>query len=343
MDRREIMTGVESVEDDMNARRPDQGVEVSTLLGGDYDAFEAVVSGASSGPLAVIGPPFGGREVALNAAANRLDAIHLRLGPGDGIDTLRAKIGNEPVVVDNCHHLYKRTVGGFDPVEQFLEVLAHVDTPVVTGWNTYAWAYLKATQGIDREFPVQVEIEPLAAGNLAELVLGRYDEMPRFLPNDSRIDGLLSVRRYTLEWRDHTMSVPVPIPNPAAIVAFSGDDEVDPKDVVFERLAVVSDGNVGVATAIWESLRGTELRPSDIVRPETDLALDREEALCLRIILAKECVEQSELAETIGHGPDRILGRLVREGLIMVREDIVSLNPMAVPTAVSETERRRIL
>ncbi|MGB9955652.1 hypothetical protein ACOZ4B_04575 [Haloferax prahovense] len=282
-------------------------------------------------------------EVALDAAANRLDAVHVRLAPGDDIDTLRATFGDEPVVVDDCHHLYTRAIGGFEPIEQFLEVLAHVDTPVVTGWNSYAWAYLTAAQRIDREFPVRVEIESLTAGDLAELVLGRYDELPRFLPNDSGTDGLLSVRRYTLEWRDHTVSVPVPIPNPAAIVGFGGDGEVDPKEVVFERLAVVSDGNAGVATAIWESLRSTELRPSDIVRPETDLALNREEAFCLRIILAKECVEQSELAEIIDDGLDHILGRLVREGLVTVEEDIVSLKPTAVPTAVSETEQRRIL
>lgn len=319
------------------------GVDAATLLGDEYDAFEAVVSGASSGPLAVIGPPFGGREVALDAAADRLDAVHVCLAPGDDIDTLPAKLGDEPVVIGGCHHLYNRGIGGFAPVGQFLDVLAHVDTPVVTGWNSYAWAYLTAAQRIDREFPVRVEIEPLTAGDIAELVLGRYDEMPRFVPNDSVIDGLLSVRRYTLEWRDHTVSVPVPVPNLAAIVVFGGDDEVDPKDVVFERLAVVSDGNAGVATAIWESLRDAEIRPSDIVKPETDLDFDREEAFCLRIILAKECVKQSELAEIIDDGLDRILGRLVREGLVMVEEDTVFLKPTAVPIAVSETERRRIL
>ena len=91
------------------------GVDTSTLLGDEYDAFEAVVSGASSGPLAVIGPPFGGREVALDAAADRLDAVHVCLAPGDDIDTLPAKLGDEPVVIGGCHHLYKRGIGGFAP------------------------------------------------------------------------------------------------------------------------------------------------------------------------------------------------------------------------------------
>ena len=163
-------------------------------------------------------------------------------------------------------------------------------------------------------------------------------EMPTFVP-DETAPGILEVRRYGVEWRGHDLSVPVPVPSLAAIRASLADGDVDPEDVVFERLAAVSDGNVGVATAIWEGSRREDIRPSDVVAGGSDLKFDREEAFCLRILLSKERVERAELARTVD-GAGRVLGRLLREGVASADDRVVRLDPAAVPTAVAESERR---
>jgi len=76
--------------------------------------------------------------------------------------------------------------------------------------------------------------------------------------------------------------------------------------------------------------------------PTSDRDLSREEAFCLRIVLAKERVDRAQLADIVDE-LDRVLGRLARDGLVTVEDGIVELVPTAVPTAVATTERGRIL
>lgn len=138
------------------------------------------------------------------------------------------------------------------------------------------------------------------------------------------------------------MSVPIPTVSPVAVRALFSDGDLDPADVTFGRLATVSNGNLGVATAIWETRQGTEVRPSDVAVPTSDRNLDREEAFCLRIVLAKERVDRAQLSAIVDE-LDRVLGRLSRDGLVTVEDGIVELVPAAVPAAAAATERGRIL
>ncbi len=323
-------------------RPRDSDIDVPTLLGDDHEAYERALA-EGTGPVAVTGDPFAGRGTVLDHAARRLDATRVELDPGDGIDRIRMAMGDGPVVVYGCQHLYERRVGGFDDLSAFLDELAGADVPVVAGWNRYAWAYLAAVRGLDREFSVTVGIAPVPADRIAELVLERYDEMPRFVADDPDRGGLVVTDRYELGWRGRTVSVPVPKASPVAIRALFADGDLDPEDVVFGRLAAAANGNVGVAVAIWNLRRGAELRPSNVAAPTSDLDLRREEAFCLRIVLASERVEREQLAAILDGSLDRILGRLSRDGLVAVEDGTVSLVPAAVPTAADATDRGRIL
>jgi len=73
--------------------------------------------------------------------------------------------------------------------------------------------------------------------------------------------------------------------------------------------------------------------------PEPDRDLNREEAFCLRIVLAKERVKREQLS-TIIDTLDRVLGRLSRAGLVTVEDDIVELVPAAVPAAAATATER---
>lgn len=302
------------------------------------DTVEGVVDGTVPGPLAVVGDPFAGREAVLDRVADRLDATRVRLGPETGVGVVEEALDSDggPLVVDGCQHLYTRTVGGFEDLERCLDLLAGVEGPVVTGWNRYAWSYLAAVRDVDGDIPERVEVGPVAAEALAELLLARYEEMPEFAGEDGP-GRLVTVRRVTVAG----VEVPLPAVDRAALAAL-GEDEPDPRDIVFERLAAVSEGNVGVAVALWERLRGSQVRPGDIVGPDAS-SLDRETAFCLRVVLAKERVSRAELAAVVGTDVERVLGRLRRAELVSEEGGVVALNPAALPTAVAETERERIL
>lgn len=202
-----------------DADRSTEEFAPATLLGDDVEAFERVLAGESPGPLAVCSPPFGGRELVLEHAADRLGTDLLRLDPSDGAEPLLSALGDGPVVVDGCQHLYERRIGGFDPLDAVLRAVVACEDVVVTGWNNYAWAYLARVRGIDRTFAVRTETVPAAAADLAALVLERYDEMPAFAPDQADAGGLVTVRRYEIDWRGHGLSVPVPVPNRAAVAA----------------------------------------------------------------------------------------------------------------------------
>ena len=321
-------------------QKPD--VDVPTLLGDDHEAFKAVLSGEGAGPVAVVGDPFSGRGFVLDRAVRDLDATRVRLDPGDGVDRIRAKINGGPVVIEDCQHLYERRIGGFEELSAFLDDLASIDATVVTGWNRYAWEYLVAVQALDREFSVTVEVQSLSTERIAEFVLDRYDVMPAFVADDTNRSGLVVTTRHEIGWRDWSVSVPVPMLSPVAVKDLFSDGNMDPKDVTFGRLASVSNGNLGVATAIWKVRQGPEVRPSDVTVPASDRDLDREEAFCLRIVLAKERVNRAQLTGIVD-GLDRVLGRLSRDGLVTVEDDIVELVPAAVPAAATATERGEIL
>ncbi|WP_135662938.1 hypothetical protein [Halorhabdus rudnickae] len=330
------------IDDAVKGGRQEPDIDVPTLLGEDHEAFTAVLSGEEAGPVAVVGEPFSGRGAVLDRAVQELDAERVSLAPGDGIDEIRAKINGGPIVIEDCQHLYERRIGGFEELSAFLEDLVSIDTRVVTGWNQYAWAYLAAVQELDREFPVVAEAQPLSAERIAELVLDRYDEMPTFVPEDPDGGSLIVTTRHQFGWRDWSVSVPIPKLDPVAVKSQFSDGELDPKDVTFGRLAAVSNGNLGVATAIWETNHGLEVRPSDAAAPTSDRDLDREEAFCLRIVLAKERVTRTQLTGMVDR-LDRVLGRLSRDGLVTVEDGLVELIPAAVPAATKKTERGQIL
>jgi len=316
--------------------------DAPTLLGDDYEGFRAVLSGESAGPVAIVGDPFSGRGSVLDRAVWDLDATRVSLDPGDGIDRIRAEINGGPVVIEDCQHLYERRIGGFEELSAFLNDLASLDATVVTGWNRYAWAYLTAVQALDREFPVIVEVQPLPVERLAELVLSRYDEVPTFVPDDPDQGGLVVTTRHEFDWRDRSVSVQFPMVSPVAIKELFSGGDLDPKDVTVGRLAAISKGNLGVATAVWEARQGAEVRPSDIAVPASDRDLDREEAFCLRLVLAKERIGRSQLSRVVD-GLNRILGRLARDGLVTVENGIVELVPAALPATEAAAERGRIL
>jgi len=311
-------------------------VDASTLLDDSEQFDEQLTAG---GVFAVVGAPFAGRERVLDRAAATLEATRISLDPGADPDAVLERLGDGPLVVGNCQHLYNRTVGGFEGLDPVLEALAGTDYTVVTGWNRYAWSYLDAVRDAAAVVDEQFDVAGLSRPELATLARSHASTLPTFRMED-RERSLVAIRRYPVGWRD--LTVPVLVPDWEEIGARLSTAP-DPETAVFERLTALAGGNPGVAAALWRRRRagdGDEMRPSDIDAPAVDL--DREGALLLRIVLAGEAVDRDLLAERFGARCDRVLGRLDRNGVVG-DGDTVRLEPAGVPAAVEVTERWRIL
>jgi hypothetical protein len=122
------------------------GLEYATLLD-DPEALETALESAD-GPIAVVGAPFAGRSRVLDRAEQVLDATRTRFEPAGDHETLVEGLGDGPLVIDDCQHLYDRRIGGFEPLSVTLDALAGTSSPVVTGWNAHAWSYLDAVRDI---------------------------------------------------------------------------------------------------------------------------------------------------------------------------------------------------
>jgi hypothetical protein len=319
------------------ARGPDlSGLDVDTLLE-DAEAFEAALE-AAEGPVAVVGAPFGGRSRVLDHAAEALDADRMTLDPSANRETLVEALGDGPLVVDDCQHLYERRVGGFESLAATLGALAKTSELVVTGWNSYAWSYLDAVRDVEDVFVHRFFVRKLPPEDIASFVRDHTESLPTFR-HDERDADLLTIREHSLG--EGRLTVPVPVLERDRLRAvFETTD--DPETAVFNRLAGAADGNPGVALALWErSRRGGEIRPSDVASPSVDL--DHAGAFLLRVVLSQSLVSEAMLADRFGVDAERPLGRLERAGIVSREAEGVRLEPTGVPAAIDATERRRIL
>ncbi|WP_336135824.1 hypothetical protein [Natronomonas amylolytica] len=296
----------------------------------DIEAFEAALE-AGGGPIAVVGPPFAGRRRVLDHAASALDVSPTRLDPSTDRETL---IGEGPLVVDDCQHLYDRRVGGFEPLTDALDALAGTSTPVVTGWNAHAWSYLDAARNVEDVFTHVFSVRKLPSDELATFVRERSTTLPTFRHDDPDAD-LLTVKERSLG--NGGLTVPIPVVDRDRLRALF-EATVEPETAVFDHLTDAADGNPGVALALWERGRsGGEMRPNDVDPPTVDL--DHRGAFLLRIVLSQGVVDERALADRFGNALERPLGRLDRADIVTRADGTVRLDPVGVPAAVAVTEQ----
>jgi hypothetical protein len=301
--------------------------------------------------VAVVAEPFAGREVLLDYAEETFGLAARRVTFDDVVDELPSFEGHEVVLVDHCQYLYTREVGGFETLDAFLDRAAVSNALFVTSWNRYAWEYLRAVRDVDEVFPTVVEVPPLDAGGTADLLLSNYAAtMPEFVETGAagRVKTL-GVGRRTVGLGDgRSVSVPVPELNLEYLTSrtLSRAEHVqDTQAVVFDKIARLSNGNPGVATTIWErSLRDGEIAPAYVDARDIDLDVDDDEAFVLEVLLAKDWLSLGALSSILDQLPvQRLVQSLAEQGLVLVEDDSVSVEPEALHAVDSYLKGRRLV
>jgi len=325
---------------------------------------EAVELAREGVPVAVVGAPFGGRERVLERVADRLGARRVDLEPGTEVPPL-----GDAVVVGDAHHCYRRTVGGFDTLDTFLDRVARSEAPLVTGWNQHAWSYLMHARDVEASFEA-VAVPAVDRETMGALVQ-RWSPSVTFRAPPAEARGLFRV-----EHRPVTLPVvgerDLPVPRVDLDALGHRDAEEDPEAAVLRRLTELSGGNPGVARALWADCvadGSPTVDPTDLRTPvervgerarerertqrergtsgagtptgADEAGIGRLEAFCCRLVLAGERLPRERLRESV-RDADRLLGRLERRGFLTAGDEVVELRPAAVPDAVSVTDGRRI-
>jgi len=291
--------------------------------------------------IAVTGAPFAGRNLLLD----HIEQVHevadrISLSPGADLDDIRWPEGGT-VLVEDAHHLYHRAIGGFGSIERFIEQAAATDTQVIASWNRFAWEYLVQTQDIRRTFPTAIEAPTFKTDQLAALI-ERLDERTIVFRDDrDRNDQAIEMAERETTIAGRTFTVSVPTINREAIRSWrKSDDPIE--EAIFDRIASRSDGNAGVAVALWDtSIEDTMISFGTLLSPpDTDLGDD--EAAVVHLLIAKGRMERKGL-DRITDRLETALDALERQNIVRTAGDMVGLEPMAVPAVIAALRRRRLL
>jgi hypothetical protein len=320
------------------------------LFGALDDAVGAHVSDRGSN-VAVVAEPLAGRDVLLDYAEETLGAAARRIEFGGVVDQLPEFGNHEVVLIDDCHYLYTRDVGGFDLLDEFLERAAVSSAMFVTSWNRYAWEYLTAVRDIDDVFPDVVAVPALSSGEMADLLLSNYaTTMPEFVETGDagRVKTIGIDRESVALPGGRSVSLPVPELNLEYLTsrALSRSEEVqNTQAVVFDKLTRLSNGNPGVATTIWErSRQNGEIAPAYVEAADPNLDVGDEEAFLLEVLLAKGSASLSTLSAVLQQLPvDRLVQSLATRDLVRIENDTVAIDPEALHAIDDYLRGRRLV
>jgi len=252
------------------------------------------------------------------------------------------------LIVADCHHLFERRIDGFAALDAFCDRIALSDALVVTAWNRYAWSYLDAVRDVGETFTTTVEIPALDAAEIRTVVEHHYDERPDVVDDGSagRVKTVVFDEASVPLPAGRSVGVPYPKPNPAWTASWSvSGAEESVEAVVFEKLRRVSNGNPGVALAVWEaSVRDGEIAPAYVEAFGTDPGLDDDAAAVLWSVLAAERVGVDRLTALFPERPVEVtLQNLAERGLVTVADGTVAVAPRALHLVVASLERRGMI
>lgn len=315
------------------------------------DAFE----GGRPSHIAIVAEPFAGQDVLMKGILRRNPerVIHL---PFFSIvknkDFLAQITGHRDIVVmEHCHFLAMRKIGGFAMLDAFLDLLSTSDRLFITQWNRFTWSYLTATRHIDTFFPEVIDIPEIDSKTLKNLILSRYTDGIEFVaeepsPGESLKNGGHREVNLSVFGKKWSLTLPRIFGTETGRNGISGVHPGNPEDTAFDRIIRIADGNYGVAERIWErSLDGKTLRVADIPEIPCAVNLDINESFLLTAILSMESVSMVDLAEIAGPEVNlkQTLFRLTNQGLVTEEKGFFEIKPESLSCVKAYLSRIRMV
>jgi hypothetical protein len=313
--------------------------------------------------IAIIAEPFSGRSKLLykisELCRERESKIFFsRLVSDENFLHILEKSG-DIVLVDNCQLLYSRKIGGFEKLDLFLNTVASSKKLFIITWNQFSWNYLRFVYPLESIFAVRIELPRLGLEDLKKMVMATCEWQMTFTEDEkTKKEERLGLTEFPVDIGPFKRTFRVPVPRidysvlksrfPAKIGSSEQKDETPVEDTVFQQLKDASEGNPGVAKAIWKRsvprAEGT-ITPGDIIKPQYKIDLNYDQAFLLYIILCMECVNIEELKGIIDPNANvnRFVHDLERTGLISVENELLSIMPEALHSIESYLKSVRLV
>ncbi len=337
------------------------GDEKTELIGfrEEIANVQAAIADFESGKklnIAIIAEPFAGRTAIANEIekinAQKVTRLNLLCPVKNREEIALQGQSKRIVIIDNCHFLYMRKVGGFEIIEELLKLIENPDTMFITTWNLYSWKYLDEVIKIGKFFPVQINLPKLTADQIKESILSGYDKNEIKFLQDVGFENekIIDFAKYQVMIKPLNKTINIPylkISYDRLKVRLSRKKKVVAiEDLIFEKIKHISNGNPGVAGVIWQkSLEYPVIKPGNVKELSFNIDLDYDESFILGIILSMDSIGKRELAEIEGfeYQIDEIIFRLLKQGLIVMEDNNCRINPEALGSIVEFLKRSRLV
>lgn len=335
----------------------DSGQLISPIWPDETEQLLHVIDEGLSGKIrniAIISEYLAGREELISKIedvhAGRIKRITLTETQND-LSILSNNTDADIIIVENCRFIFHRMINGFHLLDEFIKILSRKEKIWITTWNIHTWRYLIAVKDIGSLFGKQIELKRKSEPEIKNIILSQQlssifyivdPPVPRrmvLIQNQKSliipiINKTISFSYYSLRWRL------------LAAILRNKSQELEPSEIIFERLYQISNGNPGVALHIWqEASDAWEIRLSNLKPPTLQGISDPDTAYILSLIMSYEDVLISDLKQTLPSeiNLNLIISKLRDKELVILKNERVRINPIALAEITKELRRIRMV
>ena len=254
------------------------------------------------------------------------------------------------IMMQNCQYLFSRKCCGFAILEEFLDILFSSNKMYITGWNKFAWNYLKEISNIESMFQVIITVPELNSKTIMNLIMSDVSDKVTF------IDDRVSEDKKFICFEECLIRMPLSNKevniseikfNFNALKRKKNNKTMeDIQKEAFMDITTLAGGKYDVARKIWKkSLKDGEVRLSRIPQPSEVEISDIDELFILGNILAMDGIDFDELSSIVKNDSllKQKLYNLVNKGLIEDSDRFYKIYPEAVNSVIDELEKNRMV
>lgn len=255
--------------------------------------------------------------------------------PENIVNALNSRKDKVVVNLEGLQKLYLRNINGFDALEALWLIMSETKGNVfwITTCSRYAWEFLNKIEGIETHFTHVFLTDSLSNAHIASVIMNRHEKSVYRL-NFEADESTRKSRSYKKRLND-----------PKAVQEYL-------KDIYFERLSDITEGNTSVATILWlRSIKKVEGRtftisPFQPVNIETLEILKPETLFTLAAIVLHDTLKVAELCRVLNLSlPESrvLLTRLKSRGVLIEDESGYYLNQLVYRQVLRLLKRRNII
>lgn len=251
------------------------------------------------------------------------------------VNAINAREERIVVNLEGLQKLYLRNINGFEALDALWLIISETKGKVfwMTTCSRYAWEFLNKIEGIETHFTHVFITDSLNEGNIKNVILNRHNKSVYKL-NFEADESTRRSRNYKKRLND-----------PKAVQEYL-------KEIYFERLSDITEGNTSVATILWiRSIKKVERRtitisPLQPVNIETLEILKPETLFTLAAIVLHDTLKVAELCRVLNLtlAQSRVLlTRLKSRGVLIEDDSGYYLNQLVYRQVLRLLKRRNII